>query len=461
MVGCLLALVTASADPVTLSDAGIAPIAGAIWVDPRGGLHEGITGSGVVILTEEGFDASIADVMHCPLPGHHTTWVGVGSLPITSIESPVSSSGPGHGTMVVGALCGSGAQSDGEITGAAPGVHVMSSFATCGRSCATGDWYKVPNLRIVQASSDVEFVTAHVDMGLPAESDLLVIYSAGNSGGDGSDPSTLDIDTLHFPSIMVAAGQPEKKDVASYSSRGDIDDKATWPTLTAPGCMFVPTPPQWIDAAAVAIEGAILRQAVEQADCYGVSTPEFATRILQGYVQAAGTSFASPTVAGIAALMFEVNPSLTAQQAWDILTQTADPFLTTEDTDRDGRISSTEFYEQHGWKAGYGFVNATAAVAASHYMEMRNATVGEATMCFTTLGEDGAVRLNEPGSEIGCAARGDPVGATGTVAGAGAEVGTFQLEDSSKPGQEAPIAPLGLIIMVLAVMVFVRAKANP
>jgi subtilisin family serine protease len=66
-----------------------------------------------------------------------------------------------------------------------------------------------------------------------------------------------------------------------------------------------------------------------------------------GYESVAGTSFSSPIVAGVAALVISANPSLTSTQIQDILKQSADDLGAT------------------GWDTGYGWgrVNASRAVA--------------------------------------------------------------------------------------------------
>jgi Subtilase family/Bacterial Ig domain/Fervidolysin N-terminal prodomain len=65
-----------------------------------------------------------------------------------------------------------------------------------------------------------------------------------------------------------------------------------------------------------------------------------------GYSSGAGTSFSAPIVAGVAALVFSANPSLTGAEVCDILKQSADDFGTV------------------GWDSSYGWgrVNAARAV---------------------------------------------------------------------------------------------------
>lgn len=84
-----------------------------------------------------------------------------------------------------------------------------------------------------------------------------------------------------------------------------------------------------------------------------------------------------------------------------MLTHTADPFLPTDDPDNDGTISPEEFRNEHGYKAGYGLVNATAATAAAHHMALHPNTSPQDAVNAYTIDQtnDGTTVLNpEPAS---------------------------------------------------------------
>jgi hypothetical protein len=72
------------------------------------------------------------------------------------------------------------------------------------------------------------------------------------------------------------------------------------------------------------------------------------TTLNNGYNIQDGTSFSAPIVSGIAALMLSVNPNLTQQQVYEIITRTASNFSRNNQT-------------------GYGLVNAYEAVRQSRF----------------------------------------------------------------------------------------------
>lgn len=82
------------------------------------------------------------------------------------------------------------------------------------------------------------------------------------------------------------------------------------------------------------------------------------------YFYVSGTSQASPHVAGIAALMAQKNPNLTAAQAEEILTESAIPMPPGSRTVLDGN-GGTETFSWDDDATGSGLATATAALAAT------------------------------------------------------------------------------------------------
>ncbi len=120
-----------------------------------------------------------------------------------------------------------------------------------------------------------------------ADADVIVVFSAGNSGA----PMT----SSYGGDALVVAATARSGGLASYSQRGDGVD------LAAPG-----GEPKTKDQCT-------------QSDCI--------TSLYPGnrYAVAAGTSMAAPHVAGIAALLLGQQPTRTRTQVFDRLTSTARP----------------------------------------------------------------------------------------------------------------------------------------
>ena len=124
----------------------------------------------------------------------------------------------------------------------------------------------------------------------------VVTIAAGNEGTFISSPDN--------PSALTVGGLTTSNTLYSWSNYGNIVD------LVAPGCVYT-------------------------------------TLSSGGYGAACGTSFAAPTVAGVAGLMFSANPSLTPASVMSMLKQSA--------TDLGAPGWDTTF--------GWGDVNASGAVA--------------------------------------------------------------------------------------------------
>ena len=84
----------------------------------------------------------------------------------------------------------------------------------------------------------------------------------------------------------------------------------------------------------------------------------YSTTLNNSYTTNGGTSFAAPQVSGITALLFSVNPNLTAQQVRNIIESTAQKVRTD---------STTAGHPNGTWndQMGYGLVDAYAAVQAA------------------------------------------------------------------------------------------------
>jgi serine protease AprX len=284
--------------------------------------------------------------------------VGIG--PVTFIENvPNTDLGSGHGTHVAGIVAGTGAQSNGKYAGVATGASLVgygSGVVLLLLDVLTAFDYAVDNrdahnIRAINNSwgntGDVgtEFDPddpINVASKIANDAGIAVVFSTGNSGpADG----TITGNFKKAPWVIAVANAEKSSVLAPSSSRGVrnkggtviIDGKTfTWedrPTVTAPGTNIISTRSSSNTTTFISSDGPL--QDAETIE------PE----LLPFYTSLSGTSMAAPHGAGIVALMFEANPSLTPAQVKQILQQTA--------TNMPG-------YEP--FEVGTGMVNAYAAV---------------------------------------------------------------------------------------------------
>ncbi|MHC4093241.1 MAG: S8 family serine peptidase [Planctomycetota bacterium] len=138
---------------------------------------------------------------------------------------------------------------------------------------------------------------------------LLIDCASGNSGGPVTYPA-------NNPNVIAVGATTPSDLIASFSSRG-VDQEVAAPGVNILSCVFE-----------------------------------------DGFDTGSGTSFAAPIVAGIASLMFSINPVLTNVEARQILRDTAEKVGPYDYNWNPGMPG-------HSQELGYGRVNAGAAVLAA------------------------------------------------------------------------------------------------
>jgi serine protease AprX len=254
----------------------------------------------------------------------------------------------GHGTHVAGIVAGDGTASDGRFPGAAPGatIHGGSGGTLISMHSALEGLYWVlenhdtvtPAIRVVNNSwgsaagdHNPDGATERVVGSLIAEG-VTVVFAAGNSGGDGSRQITSVQCVNPTPGMICVAAYDDlgtgtrEGSTASFSSRGDESRPETWPDLAAPGVNIV---------AACNVHLPVC------------ATGAFGADDFVNYASLSGTSMAAPHIAGIAAQVLQVDPSLTPAEVEAILVGTAHD------------------YGAPGFEGGAGLVDAVAAVQAA------------------------------------------------------------------------------------------------
>ncbi|MFA9446021.1 S8 family serine peptidase [Egicoccus sp. AB-alg6-2] len=274
----------------------------------------------------------------------------LGLLGGTAIDFPESDtlSLGGHGTHVAGIVAGDGTASAGTFHGAATGatIHGVSGGTLISLHSGLEGLYWVlenhdtvtPAIRVVNNSWGGSAGDYDPDGAIPRvvraliEDGVVVVFAAGNSGGDGSVQATSIQCVDPTPGMICVAAYDDLGTggrlgtTASFSSRGDASRPETWPDLSAPGVDIVAACRPTLPVCATGVLG----------------SPDPVH-----YAVLSGTSMAAPHIAGIAAQVLQVAPHLTPAQVEQVLTSTA-----TSD--------GTPGYEQ-----GAGLVDAVAAVQAA------------------------------------------------------------------------------------------------
>ncbi len=188
------------------------------------------------------------------------------------------------------------------------------------------------------------------------EAGIVVSVAAGNDGPNNDGLSGMGSSSL---SITVGATDDintvDRSDdtIASYSSRGPRRDNGDGnpldelkPEVTAPGTNIVQA------------EGCVTSGSCN--NLLGGSAED------NGYTgRGSGTSYATPAVSGILALMIEINPDLSPAEMKEILKLTAE---------RRGEPSAPEVDPYWNRDFGWGMVDAYEAVKLAQYMASNNLT---------------------------------------------------------------------------------------
>ena len=226
----------------------------------------------------------------------------------------------GHGTHLSGIIAGTGAASGGQWRGVAPGANLVS-VKVAGSDGSTDvsvviaglQWVvsnrATYNIRVLNLAfgtdSKQSYSVDPLDYAVEKAwfSGILVVASAGNRGPDGGTVNKPGDDP--FVLTVGAAdnhGTPDRSSttVAPFSSWG------------SPGGFMKP------DVVAPGITIVSIRDSGSTID---VAYPD--ARMGDSYFKGTGTSQAAAIVSGVAALMFQANPSLTPDLAKGALMKTA------------------------------------------------------------------------------------------------------------------------------------------
>ncbi|WP_417691094.1 S8 family peptidase [Pseudidiomarina sp.] len=334
----------------------------------------GVDGQGVTIaVLDSGVDATHPDLEFQTKTVENVKIVGdldlLGGRNAFIEGVPNSDTSSGHGTHVAGTVAGSGMASMNDERrayyhdGIAPGANLVGLGAGEGISilyALLGFDYAIAN----QDRLAIDIITNSWGGGDGAEFDpnnpinkasfeayrqgMVVSFAASNSG---PAEDTLNQYAIAPWVINVAAGTSEKM-LADFSSRGVAGHPYKLPDITAPGQDITSTR---APNTAIGAMGPVLDPA----------HPEYAAY----YHTISGTSMATPFVAGVAALLLEINPDLSPDQIEQIIKETAEPMD----------------YEPH--EVGAGYIDVKAAVDLAKVTSGKRAAFLEGDTLWSSQGE--------------------------------------------------------------------------
>lgn len=306
------------------------------------------TGVGVAVI-DSGVDATHPDLPYAPLVPGGVVRANYKMASQAAAPTPNSDTTSGHGTHVASIVAGQGTSDPAQV-GVAPGVSLygfgIGESSTTVWAAQAFDWIATngpsqdPPIRVVTNSWSTgtayspdsiltQFVNHLVDQG------VVVVFSAGNLGGDGSGVNTSAQCQIPKPGVVCVAafddqgtGSRDGK-LPSYTSRGGRDHPSTWPDVSAPGTS--------VNAARPLV---------------GLQTG----LAVSSYTELTGTSQAAPHVAGVAALMLQADGHLTPAQVESLLKATAYKY-----TDGGAYTNGSHLAKGHGLVDSYAAVIAALA----------------------------------------------------------------------------------------------------
>lgn len=303
----------------------LSPAVDKIWLDRKVSvtLNESVPLIGAPEAWEAGYDGAgvTVAVLDTGVDATHPDLTGT----VVASKSFVSDSvndGHGHGTHVASTIVGTGAASDGQHQGVAPGADLVVGKVL--NDAGSGTFAQIiDGMEWAAQEQDADVISISLGCGprngcvsdgtdpasmavnsLTASTGALFVIAAGN---DGLDPETLGTPGVADAALTVAASNEGDivNPIPRFSSRGPRIDGVLKPDIAAPG----------VHITAARAAGTSLCET-------GCLQPEDGP-VDDFYTNASGTSMATPHVAGAAAILAQQHPDWTAEQLKTTLMSTS------------------------------------------------------------------------------------------------------------------------------------------
>jgi serine protease AprX len=268
-------------------------------------------------LTGQGIGVAIIDsgIASHPALGTRVSASQNFNLNLTGIDDAY-----GHGTAVAGIIAGDGTASGGQYIGVAPQASLINLRVNDGTGAAPTSaimnailWavnnkntynIRVMNLSL-QSSVQESYRTSPIDAAVEYAwlKGIIVVVAAGNNGPNSAlyapanDPYVITVGATDDLGTASVADDT----LATFSSYGTTQDGFGKPDFVAPGRHIITT--------------------LSPGSNFALNYPSLI--VASQYVQLSGTSVAAPSVAGVAALYVESNPTVRPGQAKGVLLATA------------------------------------------------------------------------------------------------------------------------------------------
>ncbi|MES0873403.1 S8 family peptidase [Sinimarinibacterium thermocellulolyticum] len=320
------------------------PVAGGPYYDAQGRI---LTGAGVSLgIIDSGLFGPHPDFADNLLHNFKLLVPGLATDPLYVDIGPLDSESQvgGHGTHVTGTVAGSGAASDGLYPVAEAAPNIRGTYAGVAPGARIIHWANGAAILVLDVTSAYRHLLDNLDRFDPplravnnsygdaagsqydpgstasclikeiVDRGVVMVFAAGNDGGDGSVDNTSSYCKDPTPGVICVASYDDagtgRRDgaLSGFSSRALKGAPENYPDVSAPGDLITSTCAQVLPS---------------QAICLGGSEGPIEGTWLPWYGTISGTSMAAPHVTGAVGLIAQAHPDLTPAQIEEAIKRNA------------------------------------------------------------------------------------------------------------------------------------------